>query len=95
MQTKESILEYLRSHKEEFKERYGVEEIALFGSYARGEATERSDVDLLVSMPSKWRLFYNLKTQIENDLSLPIDMGYFHTLRAFIRSQIANEMIYV
>ncbi len=35
--TKENILSYLTQHKQEFKEKYSVEQIGLFGSYARGE----------------------------------------------------------
>ena len=38
----------LRAHKEDLRERFGVSSIAIFGSYARGEAAVDSDIDLLV-----------------------------------------------
>ena len=45
MKSLEEIRTILRSHQPELKKRYHVEEIALFGSYARGEQTEASDLD--------------------------------------------------
>lgn len=48
--TKKHILDYLSIHKPEFQKKYGVEEIGLFGSYARDEAKEDSDIDIFVSM---------------------------------------------
>ena len=41
-------------------EKYGVKYAYLFGSYAKGKATERSDVDLLISMPLNGLRFYEL-----------------------------------
>ena len=41
----EEIRSILRSHRRELKERYHVEEIALFGSYARGEQRDESDLE--------------------------------------------------
>ncbi len=51
MLTKEIILERLREIKPMLQERYGVTELALFGSYARDEQTEASDIDLMVAQP--------------------------------------------
>ncbi len=44
--TKMEILNYLTAHKAEFKERFGVIRIGLFGSFARGEQNEDSDSDI-------------------------------------------------
>lgn len=49
MKDLEEIRQILRSHRSELKNRFHVEEIALFGSYARGEQTEASDLDILVT----------------------------------------------
>ena len=54
---REIILETLRRHREGLRERFGVERLALFGSAARGEATDRSDVDLLVEYDRPITLF--------------------------------------
>ena len=44
MKTLSEIKEILRKHKKELKEKYKVKSIAIFGSYARGEQTEESDI---------------------------------------------------
>jgi predicted nucleotidyltransferase len=46
MLTREDILQILRDNKERFAEKYGVTKLGLFGSFARNEATEESDVDV-------------------------------------------------
>lgn len=50
VRTAEEIRQVLQAHRDILRERYGVQTIALFGSYARGEATPESDVDLLVQL---------------------------------------------
>lgn len=47
--TKKSIIQTLKAHREQLQA-YGVEEIGLFGSYVRNEATINSDIDLLVNL---------------------------------------------
>jgi uncharacterized protein len=50
MQTLESILTTLREHKSDLQERYGIRNLAVFGSYARGEQTPESDIDIMVEL---------------------------------------------
>jgi len=50
MLTREEILQFLRDNKSRFAEQYGVTKIGLFGSFARDEATEQSDVDVCVEI---------------------------------------------
>ena len=45
---RQEVLDTLQRHKPILKERFGVTELALFGSFARDQATEESDVDILV-----------------------------------------------
>lgn len=47
---KEYILDFLRKNREYLKKNFEVTSISLFGSFARGEETEESDVDLLVEI---------------------------------------------
>ena len=46
----------------------------LFGSYAKGKATEKSDVDLLVSMPVNGLAFYELVERLRGSLKKKIDL---------------------
>jgi len=52
----QEIYERLRNISERLKKEYNAEKVILFGSYARGEATEDSDVDILVIAPTKERM---------------------------------------
>jgi predicted nucleotidyltransferase len=68
-------LEYLRQHREAILElvaRYGGEEVRVFGSVARGEATPDSDVDLLVTLRDEATLW----TLMDLWESLQILLGY-------------------
>ncbi len=46
VQTKEPILQFLRSHRDQLRHEYKIRKIALIGSFARNEQTEKSDICL-------------------------------------------------
>ena len=69
--------------------------IGLFGSYIRGEQTEKSDVDILVDMPEGFDRFFDLKYYLEKHLHEDVDLGKENNLRRFIRKRVANEIVYV
>ena len=48
--TREEILDFLRQHKQEMSVRFGVTKIGHFGSYARGDARDDSDVDVAIEL---------------------------------------------
>ncbi len=50
MKSTEEVIEILREFKRTSAEKYGIEELALFGSVARGEQTEESDIDVCVKL---------------------------------------------
>ena len=51
------MTDLIKAIAERLREQYGVKEVILFGSYARGEATEESDIDLLIISETKERFF--------------------------------------
>ena len=55
-------------------EQYGVRYAYLFGSYAKGKATEQSDVDLLISMPLNGLRFYELVETLRGSLKKKVDL---------------------
>ncbi len=71
MKTKEEILRILQQEKPELIRRYGVKRLALFGSYARDDQREDSDVDILVEVdPSIGLGFVELAERIEGALGV-------------------------
>jgi len=71
---KQDILQYLKNHYQEFKQKYQVEQIGLFGSYARDEAKEDSDIDIFVKMPPKAFNLIDIKEQLKNTFKKDIDI---------------------
>jgi predicted nucleotidyltransferase len=70
-------LETLRRAAPDLEHEYGITRLALFGSFARGEATEASDVDVLVDVhPSIGLRFVDLAERIEALLAMPTDVVF-------------------
>lgn len=94
--TKDQIINYLTTHKKEFQQKYEIEQIGLFGSYARDEAKEDSDIDIFVKMkPSLFKLV-GLKQQIEEDLKKQVDVIREHkNIKPFLLKMIQKDIEYV
>ena len=75
MKSLEEIRSILRAHQPDLKKRYHVEEIALFGSYARGEQSETSDLDILVTLsaPLGWE-FVDLHDYLTELLETKVEL---------------------
>ncbi|MEA3331188.1 MAG: nucleotidyltransferase domain-containing protein [Campylobacterota bacterium] len=93
--TKEYILNFLTTHKKEMQETYALKKIGLFGSYANNTATNTSDIDIMVDMPSSFDTFFDLKDFLELNLKKPIDLGLEKSMRPFIKNSIKDDIIYV
>ncbi len=72
---------------------HGVQEIALFGSYARGTQTEKSDIDLMVTMPRRSSLLdlVGLKLDLEKALKKNVDIIPSHCIKPILRESILAE----
>ena len=94
--TKYEIIEFIRSHKKELEERYGLVKIGLFGSYARDEAKEESDIDFYVEFKEKkFRHIAGLWNYLENALVKKIDLFYPHkNMRDSLKKSIEKDIIY-
>ena len=71
------VLALLRAHKPVLRERFGIATLALFGSFARDEASDGSDVDIFVTFvkPPDWRSYFGAQFYLEDLLGLPVDMA--------------------
>ena len=61
METTQEIISRLKAYKEQFAEKYGIEQLGLFGSVARGEQDEKSDIDVFIKLKSP--SFFNQSLQ--------------------------------
>jgi uncharacterized protein len=77
----------------QLREEYAVKEIGLFGSYARGVATKKSDVDLLVEFdrPVGWE-FLTLKIFLEDKLGVEVDLVTRNALKETLRESILEDL---
>ena len=94
--TKLDILTFLSEQKSFLKQHFNIDSIGLFGSYARDEATHKSDIDLaIVTTTKSFSNRYKLKNYLEEELGKSVDLGYLDSLRTYIRKEIQKEIIYV
>ena len=75
--------------------RYRARRAGLFGSVARAEADEGSDVDMLVELDRSLNLFdfVGLKQDLEEALGRKVDLVEYHTLKPLIREQVLQEEV--
>ena len=95
--TKDELLETLSSLKHELKQKFGIEEIALFGSYARDEANEESDVDIAIMKVDNKDYFNRVQAKyyLEKLFQKKVDIGYFDSMRPIIQKYIKKDLIFV
>ena len=91
------VLDTLRTHKPTLAERFGVTELALFGSFARDEATDGSDVDILVRYdgPATSRSYFGVQFYLEDLLGRRVDLVTQKALRSEFRPYVEREAVNV
>ena len=95
MKSKKEIEKLLRKKKPYLKKRFNVIEIGFFGSYARGEETDKSDIDILVSFLDSigWE-FIDLKEYLEKLLDCTVDLVTIKALKPQFKESILREVVY-
>ncbi len=88
-------IEEIKSKINPILRRYGVSKAAIFGSYARGEMREYSDIDILVEIEQDISLldFIGLKLEIEEVLGKKIDLVEYCAIKPFIRERVLKEQV--
>jgi len=101
---KEDMFERLKRELPYLQQKYGVERMALYGSFARSEQAEKSDVDLLVELARPLGFeFIELADYLEKVLGRKVDLATFSTFhrskqdprRRHIAFNIEKELVYV
>jgi len=90
-------IELLKKNENEIRKRFGVRKIGIFGSFARGEEREGSDIDILVEFQDNYETFDNfmdLKFLLRDLFERKIDLVTIDALRPQLKDNILQEVIY-
>ena len=92
---KYEIQNTISSLKPELKKRFSVKQLSLFGSYAREEAHQNSDIDILVDFEITPDLltFIELEDFLSQKLGKPVDLVSMRKLKPILKKQILHEAI--
>lgn len=94
MRTRNEYIKLIRSHANELQTRFGISSMLLFGSVARDEHHDGSDIDLYVTMPSKFYNYIAAVQYLESILGCNVDLIQEHrNLRPLFRQQINKDGI--
>ncbi len=95
MLTLAEVKEILKGYKDEIRKRYKAEILGVFGSYARGEQNEKSDVDILVRFLEGATLFdlVELGDFLEEKLGINVDIVSENAVRKELRDRIEEDLV--
>ena len=88
------VLSHLERHEAELARRFGVASLTLFGSFARDQATDQSDVDILVSFDNDpdLRSLFGAQSYLEDVLGRTVDLVLWDDLREEIRPHVERDI---
>jgi len=88
-------LEDIKRKASPILKKYGVARAGVFGSVVRGEATDDSDIDILVEIERRMSLldFAGLKIELEEALGRKVDLGEYAAIKIMIKDEILNEEV--
>ena len=97
MITTNEIITLLKRFKAETASRYGIKSMGLFGSYARNQQTEHSDIDIFVTLQnSDFLILEKIKEDLENLTQSSIDVVNFRdSLRPLFKQNILKDAILI
>ncbi|MBC8320510.1 MAG: nucleotidyltransferase domain-containing protein [Bacteroidetes bacterium] len=92
------ILYYLSSNKNRLEQEYHLIKIGVFGSIARGEQNDKSDIDLIVEFeentPDLYSIKQRLKEEIQHRFNIPVDICREKYIKPIFKEQILSEVRY-
>ncbi|MDR0799579.1 MAG: nucleotidyltransferase family protein [Dysgonamonadaceae bacterium] len=97
MTTTSEYLQKLRQFKKQYASEYSIERIGIFGSVARGEQTESSDLDIFYEgKPLGLKSLVDFPAELEKFFGMPVDVVRKHNnLRPSFVNRIQKDLIYV
>jgi len=95
----DKIKRILKEHDSELREKYGIKEIGVFGSYMRGEQKKGSDIDILVEFYPDAEMdlitFVELEEHLSDLLGVEVDLVMKSALKPRIGKHILKEVVYI
>ena len=93
----QDCIDKLDAFKHTFGKQFGITKLGIFGSVARQENTEESDIDIVVEIEKPTlSLMYELKERLKELFKCEVDLVRFRpTLRPLFKSNILNDAVYV
>ena len=95
MYTLQTILSKLRQHKPELLRKYPISRLGVFGSYARGEASNDSDIDIAVEITGPMGLnFVAMADEIENLFGIKTDVVPLRSIKPQYLQFVEKDIVY-
>ena len=91
------ILQILRNYKVQSANRYGISRLGIFGSYARGNPTQKSDIDIVIELqsPDLFKMVH-IKEDLEELLGVQVDIVRSRKkMNPYLKKRIEKEALYV
>ena len=96
MKTLEEVKSILLLNKSQFCIKYGLTELAVFGSYSRNDQTEQSDIDIIVDFDRPIGLeFIELAVELENLLDTKVDLVSKNGIKPRYFESVKEGLVYV
>ena len=97
MRDAEDIREELAALKPQLQERYPIDDLGVFGSYARGEQQPDSDLDVIVTFEEPVTLFdlVRLEEELTRRLDIAVDLVTGDSLKPRVATRVAEDVVYV
>jgi len=99
MYSQQEILQFISGNRSLLREKFHVTRIGIFGSYARKEQTNQSDIDIIVDFEVNTQNLFELKLQLKqffkNRFNIDVDICRERYIKPRFRKRIENESIYI
>jgi hypothetical protein len=96
---KQDILNYLKSQQDKYSNKFGIKFIGVFGSFARDEANDKSDIDILYEIEENKKLsifnYLKLVNELENSFHKKVDLVRSATLKPQIKDYVYQDLLHV
>ena len=95
---KDLIIDYLKQHKNNFNEKYSINKLGLFGSFATNNNSNNSDIDIVYETTSKdltFKQMYQLENELNSYFQRDIDLVNLNYMNPLIKRTAIKDIVYV